>query len=57
MNKVTREEVQEAFFNIGRLAARIPSDEGKRLTMLISTVSKYIKQLEAKDDFDIDGRC
>lgn len=60
MTEITEVEVNEALFNIGKLCARIPSDEGKRLTMLMATVMKYKKQLEKKleaDDFDMDGRC
>jgi len=58
MTKITEVEVNEALFNIGKLSARIPSDEGKRLTMLIGTVMKYMKQLKKnEDDFDMDGRC
>jgi hypothetical protein len=41
-------EVNEALFNIGKLAGRIPTDEGKRLVMLSSTVVKYKKQLEKR---------
>ena len=60
MNEITEVEVNEALFNIGKLCGRIPSDEGKRLHMLMTTVVKYKKQLEKKledDDFDMDGRC
>lgn len=64
MSNITEVEVNEALFNIGKLAARIPSDEGKRLTMLTSTVMKYMKQLAKEndrlkngEDFDMDGRC
>lgn len=41
-------EVNEALFNIGKLAGRIPTDEGKRLMMLMATVVKYKKQLEKR---------
>jgi hypothetical protein len=60
MSEITEVEVNEALFNIGKLCGRIPSDEGKRLHMLMTTVMKYKKQLEKKleaDDFDMDGRC
>lgn len=53
-------ECQEALFNLGKLAGRIPSDEGRRLTMMLGVVSSYINHLEdrdKKDDEDIDGRC
>jgi hypothetical protein len=61
---VTEVEANEALFNIGKLCARIPSDEGKRLHMMASTLMKYIKQLTKEnerlkngDEFDMDGRC
>lgn len=57
MTEITEVEFNEALFNIGKLSARIPSDEGKRLNMLMATVMKYTKQLEKNDDFDMDGRC
>lgn len=46
--KFTKEDASEAFFNIGKLAGRISSDEGKRLFMLIQIVSSYMEQLEEK---------
>ena len=55
-----KEECQEALFNLGKLAGRIPSDEGKRLTMMLRVVSNYINYLEEqnkRDNEDIDGRC
>jgi hypothetical protein len=56
--KFTKEDASEAFFNIGKLAGRISSDEGKRLFMLIQIITSYVEQLEKKeDDFDMDGRC
>jgi hypothetical protein len=64
MTEITEVEVNEALFNIGKLCGRIPSDEGKRLHMLMVTVMKYKKQLEKEndklkngDEFDMDGRC
>jgi hypothetical protein len=61
---VTEIEADEALFNIGKLCARIPSDEGKRLHMLAATLMKYKRQLEKEnkrlrdgDEFDMDGRC
>jgi hypothetical protein len=61
---VTEVEANEALFNIGKLCARIPSDEGKRLHMMTSTLMKYMKQLTKEnerlkkgDEFDMDGRC
>lgn len=44
----TKEDAQEAFYNIGKLAGRLPSDEGKRLFMLIQIVASYMTQLEEK---------
>lgn len=44
----TKEDAREAFFNIGKLAGRLPTDEGKRLYMLIQIVSSYMEQLEEK---------
>ena len=61
--KFTREDANEAFFNIGKLAGRINADEGKRLFMLIQIVSSYMEHLAEEnkrlkgDDFDLDGRC
>ena len=54
-----KEDCQEALFNIGKLAGRIPSDEGKRLTMMLRVVANYINYLEDPDkkDEDLDGRC
>jgi hypothetical protein len=62
--KYTRADVDEAFFNLGRLAGRIPQDEGKRLYMLTQVISSFIAQvveenehLRNGDKFDMDGRC
>jgi hypothetical protein len=54
-----KEESQESLFNLGKLAGRIPSDEGKRLTMMLRVVSSYINYLEERDkkDEDDDSRC
>jgi hypothetical protein len=64
MTDLVKEDAEEALFNIGKLIGRLPSDESKRLSMLMATVMKYMKQLEKengwlKDDanFDMDGRC
>jgi hypothetical protein len=59
----TKEDVGEAFFNIGKLCGRISSDEGKRLAMLIQIIAGYMEELAEEnkrlkgDDFDLDGRC
>jgi hypothetical protein len=53
-----KKECQESLFNLGKLAGRIPSDEGKRLTMMLRVVSSYINYLEERDkDEDDDDRC
>lgn len=52
-----REDVQEAFINLGQLSKRIPSDEGRRLNMLLQVISAYIAHLESRNDEDDDGRC
>jgi hypothetical protein len=44
--KFTEEDASEAFFNIGKLAGRIPSDEGKRLFMLIQVVASRMTTLQ-----------
>ena len=61
---VTEIEADEALVNIGKLCARIPNDEGKRLHMLAATLMQYKRQLEKEnerlkngDEFDMDGRC
>ena len=60
----TRADVNEAFINIGKLMARLPSDEAKRLHMMIDVIASYMSQLAEEndrlrndDDFDMDGRC
>jgi adenylylsulfate kinase-like enzyme len=62
--KFTKEDASEAFYNIGKLAGRLKSDEGKRLIMLIQIIASYAEQLAEEnkrlkddDDFDMDGRC
>ena len=59
----TTEDVNEAFFNLGKMAGRLPADEGKRLAMLSQIIANFLesvieenKQLRG-DDFDMDGRC
>jgi hypothetical protein len=44
----TKQDAQEAFFNIGKLAGRLSTDEGKRLYMLIQIIASYMTQLEEK---------
>jgi hypothetical protein len=56
--KYTKKDADEAFFNLGKLMARLPSDEAKRLEMMAQVIGSYIEQLEKQnDDFDMDGRC
>jgi hypothetical protein len=60
MNNVryTKKDADEAFFNLGKLMARLPSDEAKRLEMMVQVIGSYVEQLEKKEnDFDLDGRC
>ena len=45
-----KEEVGQALFNIGKLAGRISYDEGRRLDMMLSIVTKYMALLEEKLD-------
>lgn len=52
-----KEDVQEAFVNLGQLSRRIPLDEGRRLDMLLRVISAYIAHLESRNDEDDDGRC
>ena len=56
--RYTKEDVNEAFFNLGRLQGRLSLEEAKRMEMIVRVITGYIKQLEKKDDeFDMDGRC
>jgi hypothetical protein len=60
MNNVryTKKDADEAFFNLGKLMARLPLDEAKRLEMMVQVIGSYVEQLEKKEDeFDMDGRC
>jgi len=43
--KYTRADVDEAFFNLGRLAGRIPRDEGKRIDMLAQVINSFLTQV------------
>jgi hypothetical protein len=61
---ISRMEVNEAFFNLGRMAGRLSLDEGKRLAMLAQLIGEYVTQLHEEIDelkngatFDMDGRC
>jgi hypothetical protein len=58
MTKITKEDADEAFFNLGKLMARLPLNEAKRLEMMVQVIASYVEQLEKKEDeFDMDGRC
>jgi len=63
-SKYTKEDADDAFFNLGRLMARLPLDEAKRLEMMVRIICSYVEQLEKEndrlrngDEFDMDGRC
>ena len=63
-SKYTKEDADDAFFNLGRLMARLPLDEAKRLEMMVRIICSYVGQLEKEndrlrngDEFDMDGRC
>ena len=62
--KVTKDDANEAFFNLGKLAGKLSTDDGKRLYMLTQIVASYMAHLEEEnkklkndDSFDMDGRC
>jgi hypothetical protein len=58
MTKITKKDADEAFFNLGKLMARLPLNEAKRLEMMVQVIASYVEQLEKKEDeFDMDGRC
>jgi hypothetical protein len=44
----TKQDAQEAFFNLGKMTGRLSTDEGKRLAMLTSILASYMTQLEEK---------
>lgn len=54
-----KQGVKEAFLNLSKLASRIPSDESKRLVMMLQIINAYIADLEEKltKVEDDDGRC
>jgi hypothetical protein len=47
-SKYTKEDADEAFFNLGKLMARLPLDEAKRLEMMVRIICSYVGQLEEK---------
>jgi hypothetical protein len=44
--KVTKDDANEAFFNLGKLAGKLSTDDGKRLYMLTQIVASYMAHLE-----------
>lgn len=52
-----KQNSQEAFLNLSKLASRIPSDESRRLVMLLGVVMSYITYLEGRVNGDDDSRC
>jgi hypothetical protein len=63
-SKHTKTDCDEAFFSLGKLMARLPLDEAKRLEMMVRIICSYVGQLEKEndrlrngDEFDMDGRC
>jgi hypothetical protein len=47
--KVTKDDANEAFFNLGKLAGKLSSDDGKRLYMLTQIVASYMAHLEEEN--------
>lgn len=43
--KYTRADVDEAFFNLGKMAGRLPADEGKRLAMLSQIIAHFLENV------------
>ena len=41
----TTEDVNEAFFNLGKMAGRLPADEAKRLLMLSQIISSFLENV------------
>ena len=46
----TKEDADEAFFNLGKLMTRLPLDEAKRLEMMVRIICSYVEQLEKEND-------
>jgi hypothetical protein len=62
--RYTKEDADDAFFNLGKLMGRMPLDEAKRMEMIVRIICSYVEQLEKEndklrngDEFDMDGRC
>ena len=47
-SKYTKEDYNDALFNLGRLQGRIPLEEAKRLEMIVRVITGYTKELEEK---------
>ena len=47
--KITKEDANEAFFNLGKLAGKLSSDDVKRLYMLTQIVASYMAHLEEEN--------
>jgi len=47
--RITKEDANEAFFNLGKLAGKLSSDDGKRLYMLTQIVASYMAHLEEEN--------
>ena len=41
----TTEDVNEAFFNLGKMAGRLPVDEGKRLAMMSQVIANFLEKV------------
>lgn len=59
----TTDDVNEAFFNLGKMAGRLPAEEGKRLAMMSQVIASFLEKVVEEnkhlkgEDFDMDGRC
>ena len=47
--KITKEDVNEAFFNLGKLIGKLSSDDSKRLYMLTQIIASYMTHLEEEN--------
>jgi len=41
----TTDDVNEAFFNLGKMAGRLPADEGKRLAMMSQVIANFLEKV------------
>jgi hypothetical protein len=44
----TKEDANEAFFNLGKLMARLPLEEAKRMEMIVRIIASRMEYLEEK---------